>query len=545
MDLTRRSLIRRAATASGVLLGGSLLGPRVVFAGEAGERVWELSISRSATVVDSRRTFEMIGIRGAGPGAELRARGLDGRWSEWLPVHDGHDHGPDGAGASGVSDPIWTGPARAFELRSARPLRGAKAVLVDAGGAASAAAIRYVDSGLTAGGGQPDIIARSSWATAACRPRVPSVFGAIDLAFVHHTVSTNAYQPSQSVRMVRSICLFHKYGNGWNDIGYNFVVDRYGRVFEGRAGGIDEAIVGAQAGGYNDYSTGVALLGTFTSGGPPRSAFESLAQLLAWKLSLHGLEIPGQVTVKVLRSGAPYSRYRAGSLVTLNRIAGHRDADSTSCPGAGMYRQLPRLRQSVRALAGPVAALSDALQASAPGSVTVGGVLTQVGLPIAGAAIEVQSRSTTRGPTTLATAVTDATGAWSATVPVGKPLLLRAVYRGSPSEYPAVVSTGVLATAPPVLTLAAATQQAGPGSVIPFTGSVTPAKPRVTIVVAQQQADGTLVTVRTIQLGPAADGTFTRSIGFLDAGQYQVVAHTGADDLNALGTSPAVAITIA
>jgi hypothetical protein len=538
VDLTRRGLIGRAAAASAALLGGALLAPRVVFAGEAGERVFELALPRSGGVVQAPRTFELLGIRGADPhGIELRARGLDGRWSEWLPIHPGHE-------GAALSDPVWTGPARAFEVRSERSLRGAQAVLVDAGRPATAAAKRYVDAGLPAADGQPQIIARSSWATAACRPRVSPVFGAIDLAFVHHTVSSNAYRPSQSAGMVRAICLFHKYGNGWNDIGYNFVVDRYGQVFEARAGGIDESIVGAQAGGYNVYSTGAALLGNFTYAGPPRKTFDALARLLAWKLALHGVQVPGHVTVKVTPAGAPYSRYRAGASVRLNRVAGHRDADTTSCPGAGMYRQLPRLRQQVRSLSGTVGALACSVQAAAPGSATVGGALSQGGAPIAGAAIEIQRRSVTRGAVTIATAVTDANGAWATAIPLPKAAPLRAVYRGDPT-HPAVVSPGVVATAPAQITLTAATQQAAPGSVIAFTGTVTPAKPAISIVISQRQPDGSVVTVRTIRLRPAADGSFNRSIGFATAGQYEVLAHTAADDDNALGTSAPVVITIA
>lgn len=548
VDLTRRGLIGRAAAATGVLLGGSLLGPRLVFAGEAGETVFEMRVPRGGSPVATPRTFELIGVDGAGHGTEVRVRGLDGRWSEWLPVHAGHEHGPDAVrgGASGarMSDPVWTGPARAFEIRSRRSLAGTRVLLVDSGHGASASARRYVDAQLPAGAGQPPIIARSSWATASCRPRVPAVFGAVDLAFVHHTVSSNRYRPSQSARMVRSICLFHKYGNGWNDIGYNFVVDRYGQVFEARAGGIDEAIVGAQAGGYNVYSTGVALLGNHTYSGPPRPAFDALANLLAWKLAVHGIQPPGTVTVQVTRTGAPYSRYRAGARVRLDRISGHRDADSTTCPGAGMYRQLPRLRQRVRTLVGTVGALTLQTQASGAGNATVGGVLTSAGLPLAGATVEIQQRSTTRGPTTLGTTTTDPNGVWSATVPLSTVAELRAVYRGD-GEHPAVVSPGVIALPAPQIALTAATQQALVGAVIPFSGSVTPAKPRVTIDIAKQQLDGTYLSVRTIPVRPADDGTFTRSIGFTEAGNYQIVAHTQADDENAVGSSAPVAVTVA
>jgi hypothetical protein len=557
MDLTRRGLLGRAVAASGALLGGSLLGPSVSFAGEDGEAVFEVAAPRGSQPVELQRTFELIGVRGAGDArVEVRARGLDGRWSEWLPVHPAHDHGPDrrraggdagpdDGGSGALSDPVWTGPARAFALRSNRSLRGARVVLVDSGRpAAAAASSRYVETGLRAGPGQPKVIARSAWATRACRPRVPAVFGAVDLTFVHHTVSSNAYRASQSAAMVRAICLFHKYGNGWNDIGYNFVVDRYGQIFEGRAGGIDEAIVGAQAGGYNVYSSGVALLGSFSAGGPPRRAFDALSKLLAWKLALHGIDLPGEVTVEVTSTGGPYSRYRPGTRVTLNRIAGHRDADTTSCPGAGMYRQLPRLRQVVQRLAGTPCALDLQTQAAAPGVLTLAGSLAKAGQAIAGATIEIQSRSTTRGATLLGTAATDASGAWSATVPLAAKAELRAVYRGD-AAHPAVVSPGVVATVPPQIALSAASQQGVPGVVIEFTGTVTPAKKRVTIAIAQLQPDGTFATIRTITLKPDKSGSFTRAIGFAAAGQYQVVAQSAADAANAAGASPVVPVTIA
>jgi hypothetical protein len=559
------------------VVGGSLVAPRVVFAGEGRESVFEMRLPRSGRasaagaawrsgVIEAARRFELLGFGADGDaGIEVRARDLDGRWSDWLAVAAAHGHGPDpggegahatrgsgteraaegGARGSALTDPVWTGPARAFELRAKRPLRGARVVLVDPGHPASAAAAkRYVTTNLPAGPGQPRIIARSSWATASCRPRVAAGLGAVQLAFVHHTVNSNAYSPSQSAAMIRAICLFHKYGNGWNDIGYNFVVDRYGQIFEARAGGTDETVVGAQAGGYNLFSTGVALLGNFSGVGPSRKTFDALARLLAWKLSLHGVALPGAVTVQVSSQGAPYSRYRAGAHVRLNRISGHRDADTTTCPGAGMYRQLPRLRQAVRRLAPEVGALTLVGQAGAPGSVTVAGSLAEAAAPIAGAPVEVQRRSTTAGPTTLATATTDQNGVWAAAVPLAKNAELRAVYRGD-GQHSAIVSRGIVAVVPPIIALSAATTQAPPGAVVAFMGSVTPPKSLVAITISQQQFDGTFAPVRTIRVRPARSGAFTRSIGFAQPGEYQVVAQTAGDAANGPGSSAAVSIAIA
>src|SRR5258708_19991729 len=88
--------------------------------------------------------------------------------------------------------------------------------------------------------------------------------------------------------MVQGICLFHRNVNGGNAIGYNFLVAGFGQIFEGRAGGIDEPIVGAQAGGYNLASTGVGMLGSFISTAPSAAALTAVAHPLAWKLSLPG-----------------------------------------------------------------------------------------------------------------------------------------------------------------------------------------------------------------------------------------------------------------
>src|SRR4029077_6678725 len=163
------------------------------------------------------------------------------------------------------------------------------------------------------------------------------------LAFVHHTDSPNGYTRGEVPAMLRAIYAFHTYVNGWDDIGYNFAIDAFGRIFEARAGGIDEPVVGAHAGGYNMVSSGVAVLGTFASVPISPAARSALEELLAWKLSLHGLPSQGQVVVKVNPAGASYSKYPANSRVSLPRIAGHRDADTTDCPGNALYGELPAI----------------------------------------------------------------------------------------------------------------------------------------------------------------------------------------------------------
>ena len=111
----------------------------------------------------------------------------------------------------------------------------------------------------------PAIIPRSAWGADSVPPRAAPRYGVVQAAFVHHTVSTNDYAPADSAGIVLGIARYHRDSNGWNDIGYNFLVDKYGQVFEGRAGGIEAAVIGAQAQGYNAQSTGIACLGTFTT----------------------------------------------------------------------------------------------------------------------------------------------------------------------------------------------------------------------------------------------------------------------------------------
>ena len=173
---------------------------------------------------------------------------------------------------------------------------------------------------------------------------------------MHHTVTAVDYAPEESAGIVLGIARYHRDSNGWNDIGYNFLVDRYGVIFEGRAGGVEAAVIGAQAQGWNSVSTGIACLGTFTNIPLDAPAMESLARLIGWKLSLHGVPVQGQVTLE--SGGGESNRYPAGTLVNFERISGHRDGCETSCPGEQLYAQLPDLRARAARYSHPVSAIT-------------------------------------------------------------------------------------------------------------------------------------------------------------------------------------------
>jgi hypothetical protein len=144
---------------------------------------------------------------------------------------------------------------------------------------------------------------------------------------------------------VRGIEVYHVKGNGWDDIGYNFLVDKYGQVFEGRYGGVEQPVIGAHAEGFNTGSVGVAVLGTYSSAAPPKVARTALANLLAWRLDIAHVDPTSRLTW--ISGGNP--KFAAGTPVALRAVSGHRDTGLTTCPGAAFYAQLNSIAQQAAA----------------------------------------------------------------------------------------------------------------------------------------------------------------------------------------------------
>ena len=133
----------------------------------------------------------------------------------------------------------------------------------------------------------PPIVPRTSWgADERIRRGPPSYAADVRFAVVHHTAGKNAYSRSEAPAIVRGIQLFHVKGNGWNDIGYNFLVDRFGTIYEGRYGGVDRNVIGAHAMGFNTGSVGIALLGTYENSAPSAAAEDAIARIIAWRLDV-------------------------------------------------------------------------------------------------------------------------------------------------------------------------------------------------------------------------------------------------------------------
>jgi hypothetical protein len=199
---------------------------------------------------------------------------------------------------------------------------------------------------------RPRIVPRTAWLNAAARraqppPRYDDKVVAV---FVHHTDSPNAYDCAETPRIIRSLYTGQTSARDWDDIGYNFLVDRCGTIYEGRAGGVDRPVTGAHTQGFNHRSTGVAALGTFTAGVPvPKAMTDSIAALAAWKLGPADVDPRARIRLISSNSG---SRYAAGVAATLPALAGHDDGYMTSCPGAALSARLPEIRRVAARLQG-------------------------------------------------------------------------------------------------------------------------------------------------------------------------------------------------
>ena len=311
-------------------------------------------------------------------GFEARTR-TDGVWSDWTALEYHDDHGPDPDSAEGRharpgTDPLLVGHVDDVQVRA--ELSGVeipadmRLAVIDPGTSTlSAREAPAIDTARLSGEGsdatsgvpteipaeiesavagkatgaamalrsttytpKPKIFSRAQWgADESIREKSALHYYEVHAGFVHHTVNANDYTRAEVPALLRSIYAYHVKVRGWSDIGYNFLVDRFGRIWEGRYGGVDRPVVGAHTLGYNDYSFAMSAIGNFDLVQPPGRVLRAYGALFAWKLSLHGVD-------------ASATRQVVGS-TTFQAINGHRDAASTACPGRYLYAKLPKIRE--------------------------------------------------------------------------------------------------------------------------------------------------------------------------------------------------------
>ena len=200
------------------------------------------------------------------------------------------------------------------------------------------------------GAAQPSITSRAAWGARgfSCAGG-PQSAPSLKFAVVHHTAGTNNYNPGDTPSILRGIQAYHMGTLGYCDIAYSFLIDKYGQIFEGRAGGITNPIIGGHAGGFNTASVGVSLVGDYTGSTPPAAEFNALVSLLRWRLSAGGVNPAAGFSAVTASSPCNCMHWAPGTPVSFpSAIIGHRDVDQTSCPGNAFAPQLQALRAQVQ-----------------------------------------------------------------------------------------------------------------------------------------------------------------------------------------------------
>jgi hypothetical protein len=341
-------MVRRLLAA----LAAALALPASASAGLATLHVHDLPLrgERRLAATAATRPFQLVGIHWQGSGRlELRIRTARG-WSAWQPVVEDEGDAPDAGTPEAratrgwrMGAPVWVGRGQGIEVRATGRVARARALTVQS-------PVSKVPLRTASAAAMPQIVPRSAWqADETIRKEKPAYADTLRMAFVHHTAGTNDYTRLQAPAVVRAIEVYHVKGNGWNDIGYNALVDRFGTVYEGRYGGIDRNVVGAHARGFNTGSFGIAVMGDFRAVDPPAAAVDALVRTLAWRLDL--AHVDPLSTFNGISSGN--ERFGPGIPVFLRAISGHRDTGLTTCPGQRLYDLIPTIAKRVGALGLP------------------------------------------------------------------------------------------------------------------------------------------------------------------------------------------------
>ena len=189
------------------------------------------------------------------------------------------------------------------------------------------------------------IYPRDAWG-ANLPPKGPIAAETPQFFLVHHTASSNAY--TSAAGLIQATYSFHtSAAKGWPDVCYEFFIGRDGDVWEGRAGALTGPVVADATGGSQGFAQLICLLGDFTAVLPTDAAQESLVKVLAWLGGRYAIDINPGATTSFISRGS--QRWKAGTPVTTDTIAGHRDMSFTACPGDAFYPMLPEIRTRAQA----------------------------------------------------------------------------------------------------------------------------------------------------------------------------------------------------
>ncbi|NYG58304.1 hypothetical protein BJ980_001227 [Nocardioides daedukensis] len=344
--------------------------PQVELKREAGTPLSsaEVKLPTRRTVTTDRFTMVAATWAGEDPGVEVRTR-TEGRWTGWVELEslaDGPSSGEGNEAPDGASDLIWVGDSDRLQVRTERTADDLEMVLINPGVAAAdddpvppapAPESPGVESPETTDQTptvttsatrrtvpRPTIYSRKQWgADESWKNGSPRYTDMMKQVHVHHTVNANDYRSWQTAGILRGIYRYHTKTLGWFDIGYNFLVDRFGRIWEGRSGGVGNLVQGAHTLGFNHNSVGVAVIGNYETRTASRTVLRALADISAWKFD-RGNRYP---VGKIWMTSTGSDKFPKGKSVYLYKVDGHRNTNDTSCPGRYLYAELPKLRNMI------------------------------------------------------------------------------------------------------------------------------------------------------------------------------------------------------
>ena len=360
-----------------LLIVGAVTAPARAGAGPTLAHSASASISRVHTFPAPRHVTHLaVHWRGA-RGARVRvALSRDGRrFARAVPVglDDAFEAQPGGETYGAV---IVAPRVRAVRVLTDRPLRRLTVLWLGDRGRRLPLLARTASVGYS----QPKVIPRIDWGAdesyrfdSSGREIWPPAFYPVQKLIVHHTATQNSDPDPPAT--IRSIYYYHAVTQGWGDIGYNFLIDEAGNVYEGRhtfdymsgstpteENSSGYGVTGAHAQGYNSGTVGIALLGTLTSQDATPAAREALERLLAWESDHHAIDPQG---------ASLYTNPVNGTQATFANIAGHRDVAATECPGGTFYSTLPIIRSDVAAMLSATAPAPDFSLSVSPASQSV------------------------------------------------------------------------------------------------------------------------------------------------------------------------------
>ena len=281
----------------------------------------------------------------------VQVRREDSGWDPWVEVPVSADHSDDSSQERPGSDPVYTGTAIAARFAAVGAVEGTEAMLIDTEALAgesgpTASSLQSVVPAPAAWWQGPDFVRdREEWDTTNCRrPGEGYHFSTPRALVIHHTAGNNTYTEAEVPGVITGHCIFHVQGRGWDDLAYNYMVDRFGNVWEGRTGSKTAAIRGGHTAGFNGQTQGIAMMGNFTSAPPTAANIGGVQQIVDWLTGWHSIDPSTSVT---LYADAGNTRgWEIGEPVRVPTIIGHRDVSATSCPGGAFYAMLPSLRAS-------------------------------------------------------------------------------------------------------------------------------------------------------------------------------------------------------